>query len=91
MGSELIHYEALRKQIIVDRRNLLDIQKKKYQPSFQSHYVTYELPEDDMYVPQDAAWQAKPTIHQFVPIGTNSNKTEKPWKYVSLQDLHGYI
>jgi hypothetical protein len=28
MGSELIHYEALRKQMIIDRRNLLDIQKK---------------------------------------------------------------
>lgn len=39
MGSELIHYEALRKQIIVDRRNLLDIQKKV----FVSHAILFLL------------------------------------------------
>lgn len=28
MGSEAIHFEALRKQLIMDRRNALNIQKK---------------------------------------------------------------
>lgn len=66
---------------------------QKYQPKFQSHYVTYELPEDDMYVVQDPAIQAKPTIHQFVPIRHNYNKDgeNKPWNYVTLKELHGYL
>ena len=28
MGSEQIHFEALRKQMIMDRRNAMNIQKK---------------------------------------------------------------
>ncbi len=30
MGSEQIHFEALRKQMVVDRRNELNIMKKVY-------------------------------------------------------------
>lgn len=28
MGSEQIHFEALRRQMIIDRRNAMNIQKK---------------------------------------------------------------
>ena len=31
MGSEQIHFEALRKQMIMDRRNTMNIQKKVHQ------------------------------------------------------------
>jgi hypothetical protein len=30
MGSEQIHFEALRKQMIMDRRNAMNIQKKVF-------------------------------------------------------------
>ena len=30
MGSEQIHFEALRKQMVIDRRNELNIRKKVY-------------------------------------------------------------
>ncbi len=44
---------------------------------------------DDMYVLQEPAIEAKPTIHQFVPINHNYNKDNKPWNYLTLKDLHG--
>ncbi|CAF0940523.1 unnamed protein product [Brachionus calyciflorus] len=84
MGSEAIHFEALRKQMIVDRRNALNIQKKKHVPPFQSHYTTYELPKDDMHVPREPTLQAEPTVHEFTCL-----KCKTPWKFVSMQDIHG--
>ena len=61
---------------------------KHYQPKFQSHYVTYELPQDDMYQAQEPSIQANPTIHQFVPVRHNSDKS---WEFVSTKDIHGYV
>ncbi|RNA35939.1 hypothetical protein BpHYR1_018779 [Brachionus plicatilis] len=84
MGSEAIHFEALRKQLVMDRRNALNIRKKHHVPPFQSHYTTYELPKDDMYVQREATLEAKPTVHEFTCL-----KCQTPWKFVSSNDIHG--
>lgn len=45
------------------------------------------MPKDDIYIPQESIQkvvQAHPTVHQFIPLDQN-----KPWKFVSMQDIHG--
>lgn len=84
MGSEQIHYEALRRQMIMDRRNYLNIERQRHKPPYQPHYVTYELPKDDMYVTQEATYKARPTVHEFRAVGSS-----EPWKFMSLKDIHG--
>ena len=40
-----------------------------------------------MYISRDKLQpvvQAKPTVHEFIPLNN-----EKPWKFVSMQDIHG--
>jgi hypothetical protein len=60
--------------------------KKLHNPPYQPFYVTYELPKDDMYfVYNDRVYQAKPTVHQFVPL-KNTNKQN----YLSVGDIHGF-
>ena len=40
-----------------------------------------------MYVPKDRIQkfvQAQPTVHEFIKLDES-----KPWKFVSMQDIHG--
>ena len=40
-------------------------------PPYQPYYLPYELPKDDMFVPQEkiqTVIQAKPTVHEFIPL-----------------------
>jgi hypothetical protein len=42
-------------------------------PPYQPYYLPYELPKDDIFVPQEKVQtviQAKPTVHEFIPLNT---------------------
>ena len=83
-GSQLIHYEALRKQLIMDRRNAYNIEKSMHKPPYQPYYLPYELPQDDMYLPRENVLVAYPTVTQFT-----YKKSEEPWKFMSYKDVSG--
>lgn len=84
VGSELIHYEALRKQLINDRRNAYNIEKTMHKPPYQPYYSVHELPKDDMYLPREPVLEAYPTVTQFT-----YKKSNEPWKFMSYKDVHG--
>jgi hypothetical protein len=65
-------------------------------PPYQSFYVAYELPEDDMHVPKEMERQGAPiyqsqtTVHQFTPIEFTTSRRD-PWRFMSMSDVHGYM
>ena len=84
VGGELIHYEALRRQLIMDRRNYMNIERSRHKPPYQPYYLPYELPRDDMLVPREPVLEAYPTVTQFT-----YKKSTEPWKFMSYQDVNG--
>jgi hypothetical protein len=52
MGTQAQFYEALRRQRIVERRQVLGVERQIQQPKYQPRYVHEGvLHEDDTYVP----------------------------------------